>query len=163
MGHEISSWAEQVRRGSNSDLVAIPVLRGGIFVFADLVRYISSSVHISPAQSWAYRSGENNVVRDQVSVNLEAVPAQGRHVLVIDDICDSGRTLKVLTESLRGMGALEVRSAVLIRRKVEPEVFVPEYVGFNYNGPEWFVGYGMDDAERFRNLDSVYTITKQEA
>ncbi len=160
MGREISVWADQVWDSSHTDLLAVPVLRGGIFIFADLVRSITRSVEITSAQSWAYQVGENEVQRDNISVNLSQVPAKGRHVLVIDDICDSGRTLKTLSQSLTSMGAIEVRSAVLIKRAIDKEIIKPNWVGFEYPGHEWFVGYGMEDSERWRNLPEVYIIQK---
>ena len=158
MGQEISTWCAKVWEESHTDVIAIPVLRGGVFLLTDLVREIDRSVEIVPARTWAYEVGQNAVERSEVTVDLGGVPAQGRHVLLVDDICDSGKTLKTLSAALIKMGALEVKSAVLIRRKIEHEIVVPDYVAFNYTGPEWFVGYGMEDAERWRNLPSVCII-----
>ena len=161
MGADITQWADKVWRESHTDILAIPVLRGGMFIFTDLVRRISCSVEIAHAQTWAYQIGERAVQTPEVKVNIEMVPAKGRTVLLVDDICDSGRTLKTLKESLLKAGALDVRSAVLIKRVVEPEIFTPEWCGFVYEGKEWFVGYGMEDAERWRNLPGVYIIQKE--
>ncbi len=158
MGGEITKWCQKVWEESHTDVIAIPVLRGGIFIFADLVREIECSVEICTARTWAYHVGENAAQRPEVSVSLEGVPAKGRHVLVIDDICDSGRTLKTLSESLKKMGALEVRSAVLVQREIEEEIFTPDWVGVKYAGKEWFVGYGMEDAERYRNIPHLCII-----
>ena len=155
MGADISIWCKKVWEESHTDVIAIPVLRGGIFVFADLVREINHSVEIAPAQTWAYQVGQNQKELNDVAVNLQGVPAKGRHVLVIDDICDSGKTLSALGESLQKMGALEVKSAVLVHRQIEKELFKPDWVGFEYSGHEWFVGYGMEDAERWRNMPFV--------
>lgn len=158
MGQEISSWAEKVWQESHTDVVAVPVLRGGIFFFADLVREVGHSMEIAPAQTWTYESDANAVQRESMSLNLEQVPLKGRAILLIDDICDSGKTLRVLTETMSGQGAREVRSAVLIKRQLDEKTFDPDWVGFKYNGPEWMVGYGMEDCNRWRNLPSIYTI-----
>ena len=158
LGKEISGWAEEVWNRSHTDVLAIPVLRGGIFFFADLVRAISCSTEIVPAQSWGYKVGENAEQRSKVDVQVEQVPATGRAILLVDDICDSGKTLEALTTALQEKGAQEVRSCVLIRRVIDAEQFNPDWVGFEYEGDEWFVGYGMEDAERFRNLPDIYTI-----
>jgi hypoxanthine phosphoribosyltransferase len=158
MGGEIDVWAERVWQESHTDLLVIPVLRGGIFVFADLVRTLSASVEIAPARTWAYDPEAGNAQLNSVSVNIEGVPAKGRSVLVVDDICDSGRSLVSITKSLHDAGAREVKSAVLIHRQVPESVFTPDWVGFSYTGKEWFVGYGMDDGDRWRNLPAIYII-----
>ena len=160
MGKDISAWAQQVWDRSHTDILTIPVLRGGIFFFTDLVREISHSVELVPTFSQAYEDNENNVQRKEMKVDLGSIPARGRALLLIDDICDSGRTLEVMTEKLKEAGAQEVRSAVLVKRVLDTKTFEPDWVGFQYNGPEWLVGYGMDDCNRWRNLDSIYIIQK---
>lgn len=157
LGADISAWAADVWRASQTDVVAIPVLGGAIFFFADLVREISRSVMIAPARAQGYNTA-SNVQRDKLEISIERVPCKGRSVLLVDDICDSGRTLGVLTKKLSEAGALEVRSAVLLRRELPTETFTPNWVGFSYSGTEWLVGYGMDDADRWRNLPSIYII-----
>lgn len=158
VGREISTWTEQVWQDSHTDIVAVPILRGGIFFFADLVRAISNSVEIAPVKSWGYSEEVNAQPLDRIRVDVSSIPANGRRILLVDDICDSGRTLHTLKGKILEAGALEVRSAVLIKREVDAETFDPDWVGFAYKGPEWFVGYGMEDSERWRNLDSVYII-----
>ena len=135
MGSEISDWANEVWKSSHTDLLALPVLRGGIFFFADLVREISTSVEIDSIRTWSYSSSENATQLDDIKVNLEDIPAKGRHILLIDDICDSGQTLKVLSQMLKDEGALEVRSAVLVKRVLDEETFDPDWIGFEYHGP----------------------------
>ncbi len=158
LGHDITTWADEVWNKSHTDIIAVPVLRGAIFFFADLVRRIERSVEIFPARTWAYVTGENGVERNKIKVNVEGIPAEGRSILLVDDICDSGRTLEELTRVFMQIGAKEVRSAALIRRKMEQKTFQPEYVGFDFEGNEWFVGYGMEDSERWRNLPGAYVI-----
>lgn len=159
LGREIDGWAHEVQVASSTDLLTIPVLRGGIFFFADLVRRIKHSVEIAPVSAWSYETGEN-VQRDTVAVEDGKVAVEGRSVLLVDDVCDSGRTLAELTQRFIKLGAREVRSAVLIKRILPHETFNPDWIGFEYNGPEWFVGYGMDDCDRWRNLGSIYIIQK---
>jgi hypoxanthine phosphoribosyltransferase len=158
LGKQISLWAQQTWEESHADLIAVPVLRGGIFFFADLVRKIDASVEITPVRTWAYEVGQNAVQRNEVGMNLEGLAAKGRKVLLIDDICDSGKTLAALADTLLSHGASEVRSAVLIKRMIDDSQYDPAWVGFEYSGPEWFVGYGMEDSERWRNLSDIYII-----
>jgi hypoxanthine phosphoribosyltransferase len=160
LGDEIGSWCKGVWQDSHTDVLAIPVLRGGIFFFADLVRAINTSVEIAPVRTESYEVGVNNVQRSEVAVYAEKLAVKGRVVLVVDDVCDSGRTLEELEKALLARGAREVRTVVLVRRLLDRPTFVPCWTGFPYEGPEWFVGYGMDDSERWRNLPAVYIIKR---
>jgi hypoxanthine phosphoribosyltransferase len=160
LGEEVTPWARQVYQESGDDILCIPILRGGIFFFTDLVREIGHSIELAPVKTEAYEPGQNEVSKAEVKVSMEGVEPTGRSVLLCDDICDSGRTLDALQRIFLQQGAAEVRSAVLIKRELDTPTFDPEYVGFNYEGPEWFVGYGMEDGDRYRNLPGIYTIRK---
>ncbi|MEY4668423.1 MAG: hypothetical protein RL518_1122 [Pseudomonadota bacterium] len=162
LGAEIDEWCKSVWSESRTDVVAIPVLRGGVYFFADLSRCISSSIEIAPVKTSAYDSGTNSAREVTVEQFADPVQIKGRVVLVVDDVCDSGRTLEQLERSLLERGAREVRTVVLVRRLLPRPTFVPCWVGLEYSGPEWFVGYGMDDNERFRNLPDVYVIGRNE-
>ncbi len=158
IGGEITAWAHSVSEDTGQDVLAIPVLRGGIFFFADIVRDIDASVQVVPVQSWAY--DENEVIRAEIKISMEGVSAEGRSVLLVDDICDSGKTLRALVDAFERSGAKEVKTAVLIKRDIEDSVFDPNYVGFHYADDEWFVGYGMDDNDRWKNLPDIYVIER---
>jgi hypoxanthine phosphoribosyltransferase len=158
LGGEISEWSREVWEESGRDVVAVPVLRGGIIFFGDLVRAVNSSLEVAPGRSWGYEVGKNGVQSEGIRLDLSAIPTEGRSVLLIDDICDSGRTLEAMAKLLRERGAREVRTAVLIRRLLPEPLHTPTWSAFEYGGPEWFVGYGMEDGERWRNLPGVYII-----
>jgi len=158
LGIEVDQWCKSVWADSRTDVVAIPVLRGGVYFFADLSREITSSIEIAPVRTSAYDAGTNAAKEVSVEQFADPVQIKGRVVLIVDDVCDSGRTLEQLEKALIERGAREVRSVVLIRRLLPRPTFVPCWVGFEYTGPEWFVGYGMDDSERYRNLPDVHTI-----
>jgi hypoxanthine phosphoribosyltransferase len=162
LGAEIDEWCKSVWRESRTDVVAIPVLRGGVYFFADLSRHISSSIEIAPVKTSAYDAGTNAAKEVTVDQFADPVQIKGRVVLVVDDVCDSGRTLEQLERSLLERGAREVRTVVLVRRLLPRPTFVPCWVGLEYSGPEWFVGYGMDDNERYRNLPDVYVIGRND-
>jgi len=162
LGAEIDEWCKSVWTESRTDVVAIPVLRGGVYFFADLSRCISSSIEIAPVKTSAYDAGTNSVKEVTVEQFADPVQIKGRVVLVVDDVCDSGRTLEQLEKSLLERGAREVRTVVLVRRLLPRPTFVPCWVGLEYSGPEWFVGYGMDDNERYRNLSDVYVIGRND-
>jgi len=148
LGAQISGWAEKVWEDSHTDIVAVPVLRGGIFFFADLVRSVKCSLEIAPAKAWGYVNMVNAEMLEEVKVDISSVPAKGRRVLLIDDICDSGRTMEVLQKHFMEEGALEVRSTVLIRRNTEENSFDPGHRGdgvihgrtFNFTCREFDIG-----------------------
>lgn len=162
LGKEISLWAAEVKKHAPQDptaatLLTIPILRGGLFFYADLVRAINCSVELVTASASSYDISANaQNAGGEFRSQIDAVPLAGRRVLLVDDICDSGNTLARLQEDFRSRGAIEVRTAVLIRRVIPDAPHIPDYTGFLYEGPEWFVGYGMDDKGDYRNLGAVY-------
>ncbi len=158
LGAEVDAWCQSVWADSRTDVVAIPVLRGGIFFFADLVRELRSSIEIAPVRTSSYDSQNKQTKEITVEDFADPLQIKGRVVLVVDDVCDSGRTLEQLEKALLARGAREVRTIVLLRRLLPRPTFVPCWVGLQYSGLEWFVGYGMDDSERWRNLPDIYTI-----
>jgi len=160
LSEEIGRWCSRVWSESHTDVLVIPVLRGGIFFFSDLVRRFPCSVEIAPVRTEAYDGDQNGVQRAHISIYSEGLAVKGRVVLIVDDVCDSGRTLEALEKELLEKGAREVRSVVLIRRLLNVPTFVPCWVGFEYSGLEWFVGYGMDDSQRWRNLPGIHVIKR---
>ena len=162
LGEEIGRWCTRVWQESHTDVRVIPVLRGGLFFFSDLARQFPCSVEIAPVRTEAYESNTSGVQKSHVSIFSEGLAVKGRVVLIVDDVCDSGRTLEALEKELLQKGAREVRSVVLVRRLLNKPTFVPCWVGFEYKGLEWFVGYGMDDGQRWRNLPGIYVIKRGE-
>lgn len=157
MADEISPWLAETYKQTGQDVIALPVMRGGIFFYCDLAKRLQASVELKIVRTWGYTPGTYEVNKE-IQMDLSDVNPEGRSILLVDDICDSGRTLKELQSALLKGGAKSVRSAVLIRRLIEPMTYEPEYCGFEFLGPDWFVGYGMEDSERWRNLPDIYTI-----
>jgi hypoxanthine phosphoribosyltransferase len=134
-------------------------MRGGLFFGCDLARAITTSLEILPVRVQGYSLEEINEPEPTLKFDLFEAEVSGRALLLVDDICDSGRTLKALKSELEDRGASTIKAAVLIRRESEGNIhLLPDYVGFNYAGSEWFVGYGMDDLDRYRNLNDIYVI-----
>ncbi len=149
--------AEVSRDYRDADLVLIGVLKGAVFFVADLMRALAvpCEVDFMAVASYGSATKSSGVVR--ILKDLDAV-IEGRDVLIVEDIVDSGLTLKYLLRSLAGRNprSLEV-CALLIKpgsRNVDLHL---RYVGFEI--PDRFVvGYGLDDAERYRNLPFVATL-----
>ncbi|MEO8967132.1 MAG: hypoxanthine phosphoribosyltransferase, partial [Solirubrobacteraceae bacterium] len=146
--------AEVSRDYAGKDLVLIGVLKGAVFFLADLMRAIEIPVEVDFMAVASYGSATKSSGVVRILKDLDAA-IDGRDVLIVEDIVDSGLTLQYLLRNLAGRNprSLEV-CALLIkpeRRKVELET---RYVGFEI--PDRFaIGYGLDHAERYRNLPYV--------
>ena len=139
--------------------VVLGILKGANVFVADLVRAMDIELQMDFIMLASYGASDTpGEVRVKMDCETELA---GRHVLVVDDIVDTGQTLKALMELLRMRGAASVRSCVLLdkpsRRTVELE---PDYKGFEIED-DFVVGYGLDYAERFRNLPEVCAIKKR--
>lgn len=158
LGAQVNAWACSVWDETGKDVLALPVLRGGLFFFADLVRQVKVSIEVAPVKTWAYEVGQNAVHKPEVKIDLYAADVKDRAVLVVDDFCDSGRTLKALRSELEVSGAKAIRTVTLVKRLIDNPSYMPDWCGLEYCGDEWLVGYGLEDGERWRNLPSIYTI-----
>ena len=146
--------AEITRDYEGKDLLLIGVLKGAIFFLADLMRSIEvpCEVDFMAVASYGSATDSSGVVR--ILKDLDAA-IEGRDVLIVEDIVDSGLTLQYLLRSLSARNPRTLEICALLtkpeRRKVELN---PRYVGFEI--PDKFaIGYGLDFAERYRNLPYV--------
>jgi len=151
--------AEVSRDYAGKDLVLIGVLKGAVFFLADLMRAIEIPVEVDFMAVASYGSATKSSGVVRILKDLDAA-IDGRDVLIVEDIVDSGLTLQYLLRNLAGRNprSLEV-CALLIkpeRRKVELQT---RYVGFEI--PDRFaIGYGLDHAERYRNLPYVAALAQ---
>ena len=157
MAGELRHWVKETHEQDGQQVLAICVLRGGVFFFADLLKETPWTVEPSFCRAMSY-SSENNTQGNEFRLVVEPAEMRGRRVLLVDDICDSGKTLRNLHNYALENGAEEVRTAVLIHRNHEDSVYTPDYIGFEYTGPEWFAGYGMEDKNHLSNFLEVYII-----
>jgi hypoxanthine phosphoribosyltransferase len=139
---------------ADRELLVIGVLKGAVFFIADLVRRISVPCELDfmAVSSYGSQTHSSGVVR--ILKDLDA-PIVGRHVLVVEDVIDSGLTLSYLMKNLasREPASLEICS-LLTKPRHRTLPFEARYVGFDL--PDRFVvGYGLDYAERFRNLPHI--------
>jgi hypoxanthine phosphoribosyltransferase len=143
------------------ELTVISILNGSFIFMADLLRRIPLPLQID---SWSVSSyhGSKSTGRIEFRQNTIA-DVVGRHVLILDDILDSGLTLQAIRERLATeSGAASIRSCVLLRKNVQRVAPVEaDYVGFEIPD-EFVVGYGLDYNERYRNLPYI-VILKEEA
>ena len=150
----IAEMAVEIRRDFPGDLHFVAVLKGAFVFLADLVRHMDGYVSLDFMAVSSYAkattsSGEVKVLKD-LDTTLE-----GRNVIIIEDIVDTGLTLTYLQEILRARNPKSLRTACLLskpsRRKVDVKV---EYIGFTIED-RFVVGYGLDYAEQYRNLPHI--------
>ncbi len=138
---------------TSSSLVAICVLKGAVFFYTDLVRRLTVPVVLDFFQTASYGAGTHaGEIRIKRDIDLSI---RGRDVLLVEDILDTGWTLKTILDLFRFRGAKSVKLCALLDKHVAREVEVPiDYCGFRI-GREFVVGYGLDYAEQHRNLPYI--------
>ena len=142
----------------DEDLVLIGVLKGSFIFLADLSRKLTiprtiEFIAVSSYGSGSRSSGAVRLVMD-VRGNIEE-----KHVLIVEDIVDTGHTLKYLTGMLESHRPASVKTCALVRKVERAEVDVDvDYLGFDI-GDEWVVGYGLDYAEQNRTLPYIGVVT----
>ena len=139
------------------ELLLVGVLKGAVMVLADLSRAMRLPVQMDWMAISSYGSGtkSSGVVRILKDLDTDIT---GRHVLVVEDIIDSGLTLSWLVGNLRSRGPASVEVCVMLRKPDAARMDVPvSYTGFDIPD-EFVIGYGLDYAERYRNLPFIGTL-----
>jgi hypoxanthine phosphoribosyltransferase len=140
------------------ELLLVGVLKGAVMVMADLARAMHSQLQMDWMAVSSYGSGtrSSGVVRILMDLDTDIT---GRHVLVVEDIIDSGLTLSWLVGNLRSRGPASVEVCVMLRKPAAAQMGVTvRYVGFDI-ADEFVIGYGLDYAERYRNLPFIGTLS----
>ncbi len=154
LGEEISAYYE------GRDLLLIGVLKGAVFFMADLMRHLTvpCEVDFMAISSYGAQTDSSGVVRilKDLDINIE-----GRNVLVVEDIIDSGLTLSYLMRNLESREPASLEVCALLTKPARREIDVPvRWIGFEI--PNRFViGYGLDFAERYRNLPYVGVLSEE--
>src|SRR5689334_25071112 len=159
--NRIKELGEQISRDyASKDLLLIGVLKGAVFFLADLMRQISipCEVDFMAVSSYGSATDSSGVVR--ILKDLDT-PIEGRDVLIVEDIVDSGLTLQYLMRNLGARNPASLEVCALLTKPDRRKVELPtRYVGFEI--PDKFaIGYGLDVAERYRNLPYVAALTEQ--
>jgi hypoxanthine phosphoribosyltransferase len=151
----IAEMCREIERDyGGQDLLLVGVLKGAVMVMADLARELTLPIEMDWMAVSSYGAGtqSSGVVRILKDLDTDLT---NRQVLIVEDIIDSGLTLSWLLENLRSRGAAGVEVCALLRKPEAMKMRVdPRYVGFDIPN-EFVVGYGLDFAERYRNLRGV--------
>ena len=151
----VNSIAKKIEKDYNGkEFIIIGLLKGSVAFMADLMKKIDLDFAIDFMVASSYGSGTES--SGKVKIKSEgSIPVEGKHILLIEDIIDSGNTLSFVCNYLVTRGAKSVRVATLCdkpsRRKIP---FTPDYVGAEIPD-EFIVGYGLDYDEKYRNLPYI--------
>ena len=140
------------------DLLIVGILRGAVMVMADLARSFSRHLEMDWMAISSYGSGtkSSGVVRILKDLDTDIT---GRHVLIVDEIIDTGLTLSWLTSNLNSRAPASVEICTLLRKREALTMQVDvKYVGWDISN-EFVVGYGLDYRERYRNLRDIGTLS----
>ena len=155
LGVEIS------RDYADRDLIMIGVLKGAILFLADLMRELTvpCEVDFMAVSSYGSATDSSGVVR--ILKDLDS-SIEGRNVLIVEDIIDSGLTLQYLLRNLRARNPASVEVCALLTKPDRRRVELPiRYVGFEIPN-RYVIGYGLDYAQRYRNLDCVAVLNERD-
>lgn len=142
---------------AGKDLILVGVLNGAVMAMADLARKLHVRAHMDWMAVSSYGSGTKSSGVVRILKDLGA-DIHGRHVLIVEDIIDSGLTLSWLVANLNSREPASLRIAAVLRKPDAAKVHVDvDYVGFDIPN-EFVVGYGLDYAEDYRNLPFVGTL-----
>ena len=151
----IRELGEQISKdyaGKNIHLICI--LKGGSFFMCELAKRITVPVSIDFMSVSSYGSGTTSGGTIKIKKDLDE-PLEGKHVLVVEDIVDTGRTLSYLVELLKDRGAADVKLCALLDKPERREVDIrADYIGFQIPD-EFVVGYGLDYDQRYRNFPYI--------
>ncbi len=153
--HRLVSLAAEVDKVyAGQEITAIAIINGALLFTADLLRLLSCPVRLDCVRVSSYRNSTSAVTEPQLRGSL-TLDLENRHVLLIDDILDTGKTLAMVVDLINTMKPASVRTCVLLDKRGRREVpFEADFRGFEI--PDHFVvGYGLDFAERYRNLPCI--------
>jgi hypoxanthine phosphoribosyltransferase len=155
LARRVRELGEEISRDYQSrDLFLVGVLKGAVFFLSDLMRHMTVPCEIDFMAVSSYGSSTDSSGIVRILKDLDA-PIEGREVLIVEDIVDSGLTLSYLLRTLQARNPASLEVCALLTKPERRKVDLPiRYVGFEI--PNRFViGYGLDHAERFRNLPFV--------
>lgn len=154
LARRIKSLAREIQRDyRGKDLVIVSLLNGTVLFLADLIRHLNLPLRLDFMGVSSYGSGTES--RELVFTKGLRIDVKGREVLLIDDILDTGNTMAAVLKKLRALQPRRIRTCVLLDKPERRlKRVAADYVGFVIPN-EFVVGYGLDYAERYRNLPFI--------
>ena len=158
IARRVQELAREISRDyRDRDVILVCVLKGAFMFLADLTRALSIPHTVDFVRLASYGAGTESSGSVTITKGLDH-PVEGKHVLIVEDILDTGTTVAYLLELLQEMNPLSVKVCCLIDKKARRKVHCePAYTGFDVTDG-FLVGYGLDYNERFRCLSDIYVI-----
>jgi hypoxanthine phosphoribosyltransferase len=143
---------------AGTELIALCVLKGAMFFCADLVRQMTMDVALDFIQISSY--GNNKYSSGVVTILKEPqLDMRGKSVLIVEDIIDSGLSIREVNNYIESRGAAKVKTAAFLDKPGARKVpFAPDFFGFQID-PQFVIGYGLDFAEKYRNIPEVQVLS----
>ncbi len=142
-----------------TEIVLVPILTGSIIFLADLIRHLPQKIRISVVTATSYPGATTQSKGTQIAGALPD-DLEGKHVLIVDDILDSGGTIRLIREEVSKRQPKSLRCCVLLRKMIPQALETPcEYIGFDIPN-EFVVGVGLDYNNYYRNLPDICVLKK---
>ncbi|MCD7855792.1 MAG: hypoxanthine phosphoribosyltransferase [Clostridiales bacterium] len=151
----VGELAEQINKDlAGKEIIILGVLKGSVFFITDLSRRLTMPAEMAFMDVSSYYDSTHSSGEIKINLDLDLI-IKDKHLLIVEDIIDTGRTLHMLMERLRARKPASISLATLLNKPVAREFEItPDYVGFEI--PDKFVvGYGLDYAQRYRNLPYI--------
>ncbi len=158
----VKDLADQISKDyGKRELVMVCILKGAFMFFSDLVRHIPIPVQIDFVRLASYGAGTETSGKIEITKDIE-MSIEGKDVLIVEDIIDSGRTLRFLRDRLSLLYPSSIKICALLDKKARREVEIEaDYIGKEVDDV-FVVGYGIDFNEAYRHLPEIYYITPAE-
>lgn len=155
----VKGLADQISRDySDKELVLVCILKGAFMFLSDLIRHLRFPVQVDFVRLTSYGAGTESSGVIEITKDVET-PVEGKDVLIVEDIIDSGRTLQFLRDRLSLANPRSVKICALLDKKSRREVDIEaDYLGKEVENV-FVVGYGIDFNESYRNLPEIYYVT----
>jgi len=158
----VKKLADQISRDYvGKELILVCILKGAFMFLSDLIRHLKIPAEIDFVRLASYGSGMKSSGNIEITKDIE-LPIEGKDVLIIEDIIDSGHTLQFLKDRLILSNPHSVKICALLDKKTRREVKIEaDYLGTDVDDV-FVVGYGIDFGEHYRNLPEIYYVTPSE-
>lgn len=144
----------------DKSLVIIGIMKGSLMFMMDLVKLITVDDIVLDYMTISSYHGTSSTGSVNITQNIRE-NIRGKHVLVVEDIVDTGLTLEWLMRHFRRQGVVSAECVTLLNKPDKPKNVIPKYVGFDIPSDIFVIGYGMDHNERFRNLPWIGIFEKK--
>lgn len=153
----LAHYITEDHKGDKTPVVMVGVLNGCFMFYADLVRNLGINIECDFMRVKSYigkrKQGDIRIIKD-----LE-IPIKNKHIYIVDDIFDSGNTMKAVVDLLKVKKPASINVVTLLKRKSTPKLSnIPQFIGFEIDD-EWVIGYGCDNDKGFcRNYPSIFAL-----